>query len=164
MAHPAPAEDRTPDGTDDPCMGGRFVDPDLICLNGDGESTLRGSRCDRCAAITFPAQSSCPRCAATDMSPHPLPRRGVLWTYTIQRFRPKTPYDGPTEFEPYPVGYVNLANEVLVESRLAARPDRAPCIGEEMELIFTPYTRGADGDTVGTFAFRAVAEDGGERP
>jgi uncharacterized OB-fold protein len=164
MAHPASAEDRTPDGTDDPCMGGRFVDPDLICLNGDGKSTLRGSRCGQCAATTFPAQSSCPRCAATDLSIHPLPRRGVLWTYTIQRFRPKTPYDGPTEFEAYPVGYVNLGDEVLVESRLSAPPDRAPRIGEAMELIFTPYTRRADGDTVRTFAFRALAEGGGEKP
>jgi uncharacterized OB-fold protein len=164
MAHPAEAEDRTPDGTEDPSKGGRFVDPDLICLNGDGESALRGSRCDRCAAITFPTQSSCPRCAATEMSIHPLPRHGVLWTYTIQRFRPKTPYDGPADFEAYPVGYVNLADEVLVESRLSAPPDRAPRIGEEMELVFSPYTRGADGDTVRTFAFRAVAEDGAEKP
>jgi hypothetical protein len=30
MAHPAEAEDRTPDGTEDPSKGGRFVDPDLI--------------------------------------------------------------------------------------------------------------------------------------
>jgi uncharacterized OB-fold protein len=164
MADPALTEDRVPDGTNDPWMGGRFVDPDLICLNDRGESTLRGSRCDRCAATTFPAQSSCPRCATTDMSIHPLPRRGVLWTYTIQRFRPKTPYDGPTEFEAYPVGYVNLADEVLVESRLSAPPDRAPRIGEAMELIFTPYTRGADGDTVRTFAFRPAEENGGEKP
>jgi hypothetical protein len=33
-----------------------------------------------------------------------------------------------------------------------------------MELIFTAYTRGANGDTVRTFAFRPVAEDGGEKP
>ena len=164
MTYPAPAEDRISNGTDDPWMGGRFVDPDLICLNGDGETTLRGSRCNRCEATTFPAQSSCPRCDATSMSTRPLPRRGVLWTYTIQRFRPKNPYDGPTEFEPYPVGYINLANEVLVESRLSAPPDRALRIGEEMELIFSPYTRDADGNTVCTFAFRPAAEDGGEKP
>jgi hypothetical protein len=33
-----------------------------------------------------------------------------------------------------------------------------------MELIFTPYTRGADGDTVRTFAFRPAEENGGEKP
>jgi uncharacterized OB-fold protein len=47
----------------------------------------------------------------------PLARTGTLWTYTVQGFRPKSPYDGPEEFSPYAVGYVDLG-EVLVESRL----------------------------------------------
>jgi uncharacterized OB-fold protein len=39
-----------------------------------------------------------------------LARRGTLWTWTIQCFRPKSPpYAGDAEsFEPYGVGYVEL--------------------------------------------------------
>ena len=49
-----------------------------------------------------------------------LARRGTLWTWTVQRFRPKSPpYAGrPEEFEPYGVGYVELPGEVRVEARL----------------------------------------------
>jgi uncharacterized OB-fold protein len=93
------------------------------------------------------------------MSAHPLPRHGTLWTFTIQRFRPKPPYDGPIEFEPYAVGYVNLADQVLVEARLSLRPDQVPLIGDEMELVFTPYTCTPDGVTVTTFAFRTVTDE-----
>jgi uncharacterized OB-fold protein len=137
----------------------RFVDPDLLCEDDSGVTTLRGSRCNECGAITFPAQASCPRCAGTRMSAHPLPRHGTLWTFTIQRFRPKPPYDGPIEFEPYAVGYVNLEDQVLVEARLSLRPDQVPLIGDEMELVFTPYTCTPDGVTVTTFAFRTVTDE-----
>ena len=75
-----------------------------------------------------------------------LARRGTLWSWTIQRFRPKSPpYTGPEEFEPYGVGYVELPGEVRVEARLTeADPDKLR-IGMEMELTLLPGT---------TFAFR----------
>ena len=44
--------------------------------------------------------------------PDPLKRRGTLWTFTTQDFRPaSTPYDGndtAQTFQPYVVGYVEL--------------------------------------------------------
>lgn len=51
--------------------------------------------------------------------PVPLSREGVLWSYTVQRFRPKSPpYAGPEAFAPWVVAYVELPGEVIVEARL----------------------------------------------
>ena len=69
--------------------------------------------------MSFPRQGTCPRCTSTDVTERRLARRGTLWSWTIQRFRPKSPpYTGPEEFEPYGVGYVELPGEVRVEARL----------------------------------------------
>jgi uncharacterized OB-fold protein len=51
--------------------------------------------------------------------PFPLARDGVLWSWTVQRFRPKTPpYAGPDAFAPWIVAYVELPGQVIVETRL----------------------------------------------
>jgi uncharacterized OB-fold protein len=76
------------------------------------EPQLIGSRCTACGIVTFPAQESCPRCAATAMEEQLLARRGRLWAWTTQSFPPPSPpYTGPTgdAFEAYGVGYVELS-------------------------------------------------------
>ena len=121
---------------------------------------LIGSRCSACSIVTFPAQESCPRCASTGMLPRLLPRRGRLWAWTTQEFQPPSPpYAGPTgdAFTPFAVGYVELAGEVKVETRLTeSRPD-ALAHGMEMELVVVPFHTDDDGNEVVTFAFRPVA-------
>jgi uncharacterized OB-fold protein len=106
------------------------------------EPALVGGRCPACRCVTFPMQASCPRCTAGDMVPETLPRRGRLWTWTVQGFRPKSPpYAGTEtleEFTPYGVGYVDLG-DVRVEGRLTeSRPDRLR-IGMEMEVVALPF-------------------------
>jgi uncharacterized OB-fold protein len=123
------------------------------------EPQLIGSRCTRCGIVTFPAQDSCPRCASTDMEERLLPRRGRLWAWTTQGFPPPTPpYLGATAaaFVPFGIGYVALADEVKVETRLTETdPDRlAP--GMEMELVIVPFRTDDDGNEVVTFAFQPV--------
>jgi uncharacterized OB-fold protein len=118
---------------------------------------LIGSRCRNCATVTFPKQDTCARCAGADSADHLLAPRGQLFTWTVQRFRPKTPpYTGPAEFEPYGVGYVELRGECRVESILTtADPDELR-IGMEMELTLIPATS-PDGEPVRTFAFGPAA-------
>jgi uncharacterized OB-fold protein len=123
---------------------------------------LIGSRCTACGIVTFPAQDSCPRCASTGMTDHLLPRRGRLWAWTTQDFPPPSPpYAGPTgnAFVPFGVGYVELAGEVKVESRLTVADPAALHTGMEMELVLVPFNTNDDGDEVVTFAFRPVAEE-----
>jgi uncharacterized OB-fold protein len=67
------------------------------------------------------------------MSPTALPRRGTLWSWTVQRSRPKPPYQGPDEFEPFAVGYIDLG-PLRVEARLAGKAAEAWTIGEPMQL------------------------------
>ena len=124
---------------------------------------LAGSRCARCATVTFPAQRGCPKCAASDMVRVELADHGTLWTWTVQAFEPKAPYRAPaTGFEPYAVGYVDLG-DVIVEARLTGDPAGLE-IGMPMSLTLLPVWDGVDGSTVVTYAFAAeVASPGGAR-
>ena len=123
---------------------------------------LIGGRCAACGIVTFPSQESCPRCASTDMAEHLLSRQGRLWAWTTQEFPPPSPpYTGPTgdAFVSYGVGYVELGNEVRVETRLTETEGLR--IGMDMELVLVPFRTDDDGNEVVTFAFRPV---GGARP
>ena len=59
-----------------------------------------------------------------------------MWSYTIQRFRPKSPpYEGPEDFRPWALGYVALPGETIVEARLVNVAFEDLAIG--MPLRFT---------------------------
>ena len=98
--------------------------------------------------------------------PYPLKRRGTLWTFTSQNFRPPSPpYDGndtAETFQPYLVGYVELEGELLIEARLVDCTAEELEIGQPMELRIVPYTVRADGTEVLTFAFAPVADTSSE--
>jgi uncharacterized OB-fold protein len=92
------------------------------------------------------------------MEQHALPRRGHLWAWTTQEFPPPSPpYTGPSgeDFVPYGVGYVQLGDEVRVESRLTEMEGLRS--GMEMELVLVPFRTDDEGNEVMTFAFRPVA-------
>jgi uncharacterized OB-fold protein len=136
----------------------QVIDPGVI----DGierEPRLIGSICDSCDTVTFPRQTSCPRCTSEHVHARQLATRGELWTWTIQCFAPKAPpylEGGVEEFEPYGVGYVELPGEVRVEARLTENDPRRLRIGMPMELALIPVPGAADKVT---FAFRPVEED-----
>jgi len=122
---------------------------------------LIGSRCGDCGIVTFPVQDSCPRCASIAMAEHLLPRRGRLWAWTTQEFPPPSPpYAGAggRDFVPFGVGYVELPDEVKVETRLTESDPDALATGMEMELVLVPFRTDDDGNEVMTFAFRPVEE------
>lgn len=74
-----------------------------------------------------------------DYEAWPLGREGTLWSYTIQRYRPKSPpYAGPEAFEPWPVAYVELPGETIVEARLTNVAFEDIRIGMPLELTFVP--------------------------
>jgi len=133
------------------------IAPDLIAGTAEAP-VLLGSECRRCGTVAFPRQDACSRCTSTDVGERRLARRGTLWTWTVQRFRPKSPPyagDEADEFEPYGVGYVELPGEVRVEARLTESDPARLRIGMEMELTLIP----APGrDDVVTFAFRPVED------
>lgn len=75
---------------------------------------LIGGRERATGRVMFPMPDDAERFEAV-----PLPREGVIWSWTVQRFRPKSPpYAGPEAFVPYAIGYVQLGDMVIVETRL----------------------------------------------
>jgi len=119
-------------------------------FTGGSQPHLIGGRDRETGRIVFPGPDDAER-----YEPVPLPRRGRLWSWTIQRFRPKSPpYIGPEEFEPFAVGYVELPGAVIVEARLANVDFHNLRIGMEMETILLPFTTDAAGNSLVTYAFQ----------
>src|SRR3954467_5397927 len=133
----------------------RAVDPCVISITADAPR-LVGSRCSAGGTHAFPGQDGCPRCTQTDMEDVELASRGTLWTWTVQGFPPKAPpYLGetdPARFQPFGVGYIELADQVKVEARLTVGDPSALRIGMEMELVLIPLAVDDDGAEITTFA------------
>ena len=120
-----------------------------------GGAQLCVATCAACDATVFPRQLSCPRCLAQDMRPALLAGPAELWSWTVQRFAPKTPYVGPAgeDFRPYGVGYVQFGDRVIVEGRLIGAVDEFR-IGQTVDVVVEriPTVTGAPYET---FAFTA---------
>lgn len=109
---------------------------------------LIGGRERASRRIVFP----CP--PGDTFEPVPLAREGTLWSWTVQRFRPKSPpYAGPDAFAPWIVAYVELPGEVIVQARLVdVAPDDVR-IGMGVRLaptLLDPHT--ADPSYIPAFA------------
>ncbi len=125
------------------------------------EPHLIGSRCTSCGTHAFPAQGGCAKCTGTETEQVELEHRGTLWTWTVQGFPPKSPpYVGDTSpegFRPYGVGYIELAGQVRVESRLTESDPAKLEIGMEMEMVIETLGQDDDGNDLVTYAFAPVA-------
>ena len=88
-----------------------------------------------------------------------LAHEGLLWSFTVQRFRPKSPpYAGAeddTSFQAYALGYVELPGQVIVEGRIETSDFASLSIGMPMRLKLVPF-RKAGGDVL-AYAFEPVA-------
>ena len=125
-----------------------LIDDRLLRLDGDGQPVLQGARDRLSGRLVFPPPAEDERYAL-----EALPRRGNLWSWTVQRFRPKSPpYAGPEAFAPYAVGYVALDEAIIVEARLTGIDFADLRIGMALELTTLALDR-ADGGMVVTYAF-----------
>jgi uncharacterized protein len=137
------------------------IDDGLFTVGPEGPHLI-ASRCLACGTLSFPAQSSCPRCTVADVQQQLLSTRGTLWSWTVQTVRPKSPpyagNDDERSFIPFGVGYVELEDELRVESRLSVADPARLRIGMAMELVVEPFDR-AGGLPVLLYSFRPVDED-----
>ena len=120
---------------------------------------LLGSRCQNCGVAAFPAAQSCMACSSENVAVEELPRKGMLWTGTVQQFMPKRPYhsnETAETFKPYGVGYLELPGGVRVEGRLTENDPEKLRIGMEMEVVFEPYRTEENGDEVIGFFFKPL--------
>ena len=136
----------------------------------DGAPRLLGGRRKSDGKIAFPLPQGA---QGVDYEIVELASEGSLWSYTVQRFRPKTPYAGPGDdksFKPYAVGYVELPGQIIVESHIATDDFNALKIGMPVRLTLIPFRQEADGTQVMIYGFEPAGADrrqtqaGGERP
>jgi uncharacterized protein len=120
---------------------------------------LLGSRCNHCGQVAFPAQDSCRACSRRDTQIIPLGDRGTLWTWTIQSFMPKPPYnsgESAETFRPYGVGYVEMPGGVRVEARLRENQPGQLRIGMDMQLVIEKFRTDDSGNELMQFTFRVA--------
>lgn len=133
------------------------VAPDLFEETEDGICLIGGRR-KADGRYVFPLPSGA---SAAPFERVRLGRTGTLWSWTVQRFRPKSPpFAGPPDsepFVPYAVGYVELPGQVIVESRLAVDDFSALRLGLPMEAVAEPFAAAAGEEIVVTYAFRPAA-------
>jgi uncharacterized OB-fold protein len=86
-----------------------------------------------------------------------LAAEGRLWSYTVQRFRPKTPpyigADDERSFRPFAVGYVEFPGQVIVEGRVLVDDFAQLKIGQAMRVALESFETSTRGP-VTTYAFR----------
>lgn len=128
------------------------IAPDLF-LDGPIPCLVGGRHVDD-GRIVFPMPTGG---EAAQYQIYPLKPRGTLWSWTVQRFPPKSPpYAGAT-FSPYVVGYVELEDQVIVEGRLIDVAVEDVSIGMHLQTTVMTYDL-IDGDTVNIYAFKPVQE------
>lgn len=100
---------------------------------------LIGGRDRHSGRIVFPCPSN------SNFEPVTLGRTGTLWSWTVQRYRPKSPpYAGPEAFEPWPLGYVELPGETIVEARIIGVDAADLAIGMALEVTQIALDPAAD--------------------
>jgi len=131
------------------------IDDRLLTIDPAGQPHLLAVREAETGRIVFPAPAEIDPDRHVPMT---LPREGRLWSWTVQRFRPKSPpYAGAEAFQPYAVGYVALADSIIVEARLTGAALDGYAIDMPMRLVAEPFAM-ADGGQRTTFAFAPIEE------
>jgi uncharacterized OB-fold protein len=128
---------------------------DLIRRTPDGPRLVGGRRRTD-GKVVFPLPGGAARAEYEAMD---LAAEGTLWSFTVQRFRPKSPpYAGADDertFKPYALGYVELPGQVIVESRLKVEDFSRLKVGMPMRITEEAFPTAADPDTT-TYAFEPV--------
>ena len=81
------------------------------------EPALLGTQCKSCKTYFFPKETSfCrnPSCAGSEFEEVPLSRRGKLWSFTNNCYKPPAPYVAKDPYETFAVAAVELEKEKMV--------------------------------------------------
>lgn len=119
----------------------------------DGSVALLGSKDGNTGDVVFPAVVGA---QSGEEGLVEISGVGRLWTYTVQQFKPKFPFDDgqpDAEFVPYVVGYVSFEESgIIVEGRIVnAAPDELE-IGQEMSICSAVIAK-SQGDNIELYAF-----------
>ena len=135
----------------------RMIAPDLVETGAAATRIVAGRRVSD-GRVVFPMPTH-----ENDHSNYErivLSERGTLWSWTVQRCRPKSPpylgADGD-DFRPFFVGYVEFPEGVIVEGWIDAKVDVDELhIGMPMDTTVIPIFMDKEGKAIHAHAFRPV--------
>lgn len=134
----------------------RLISENVVDVR-NGAPVLYGGQSKETGKIIFPYPEGAERERYDKVE---LRAEGALWSYTVQRFPPKNPpYLGPTtpdSFKPFAVGYVELENQVIVETRIATDDFSALKVGQAMRLTTIAFAEDQQGEPIHTYAFEPI--------
>ena len=119
---------------------------------------LLGARCVSCRTVYFPKAPVCrnPRCREKKVEEYSLSARGILWSYTVQYYKPPPPARFDEPFVPYGVGLVDLPEGIRILSMMSAERPEDLRVGMPVELVLEALHHNDDGDEVITWKFRPL--------
>jgi len=133
---------------------------DGLMQEGPEGAALCAARCDGCGSVYFPRPAGCrnPACNETSLSEALLEGRGILYSYTIQRYEPP-PLFRMDAWAPYALGLVDLPENIRVMGMLTGFDLDEIRLGEPVRLVseclFTDPERGR----VMTYKFAPVTTE-----
>lgn len=135
------------------------VADDLFELTPEGPRLI-GSHCSACGSSYFPMAMSCrnPDCVEKTVSRATLPDQGILFSYTIQRYRPPALFR-MDDWEPYAIGLVDLGEGLRVLGMLTSLAFEEIVIGMALRLTTETLFTDPDRGRVATYKFAPVFEE-----
>lgn len=133
--------------------------PGLYQVDDQGQPALTGTRCGGCGTYYFPVALGCrnPDCDATDLTEVPFGRRGVLFSYTVQQYRPPAMFQ-VDDWKPYPLGLVDVTENVRIMAIIDTEAFDELTIGMPVELVIDRLFTDDEGQAHSVFKYRPVKE------
>ena len=136
------------------------VAEDLFRLTPDGPALL-GTRCSGCGTHYFPQSLSCrnPQCQDKVVEPVELGRRGSLYSYTVQAYRPPALFK-MEPWAPYVIALVELPEGLRVLGMLTGCQIDEVRIGMPVALVIETLYTDEHGRDVATYKYAPSAAGG----
>ena len=136
----------------------RPVAEDLFVDDGADGPALLGTRCRGCGTYAFPQTRFCanPDCADAEPEPVRFGRRGRLYSWTVQGYRPPALFRMDS-WQPYAIGLVETEEGLRVLAMLSRDVAAEPSIDMALRLTLAPLYVDAEGRTVLTYQYTTGA-------
>ena len=124
-------------------------------------ASLVGTRCTGCGTHYFPKSLSCrnPACRAKAVEEVAMGRRGRLYSYTVQVYRPPALF-AMEPWAPYVIALVDLPEGLRVMGMLTGCEPDDVHIDMPLELVVETLYRDQQGRDVVTYKFAPPAGEG----
>lgn len=132
------------------------VAEELFRVDDDGAGLI-GSRCTGCGTHYFPRTGHCrnPECDDKSLEPAVIGRRGRLYSWTVQRYRPPAPFRMDS-WQPYALGLIELPEGLRVMAMLSGIHLDEISIDMPLELAADALYTDDEERSVLTYKYRPV--------